>query len=534
MALVALVVTTTADRAVAGAQASLTATRVPSPPPAPYPPASPNLGAVVTTNSPGWATLLDRSDTAGALVMGVVPASPAASAGIRRGDVILAIDDAKIHSGEDVETRLKARLSRSRLVTLVAPGGGARTTAVNLDGVAPVDLLDHLARAMVNDPDPVTRFLYAEHVESAGASLAALDALVADVPQFAEAHVQRAFLLAQVAAQVRASGGTERMSEAAQAEEAVARALELDPNSLEVRAVAARVFGLLGDPARARSHAEVAVGLVATSAAAHNLLGGALLALGEADDGLAHLRRAVALSPHFGPYYSSLARGYERVGATEEAEKTLDALMALGGSTEKGTGVAGRALRLLLAAAALVAVMVGLVGGARRLRAWRAGGAQPDWQAPSLLAPLGLAEVLAVLGGWTVAIPYMGAAFGLAPAPDGTVELFDHVIPGVIVAVMGVLAAHRLLERQAGDSGILQWAPVAAGIAGLWVARMHVPFVQVARHGELPWSLVAFHASTVVPIVAVSFLLNRAVRTPSAGPDLAAPTQGSVMAPGPE
>jgi hypothetical protein len=41
-------------------------------------------------------------------------------------------------------------------------------------------------------------------------------------------------------------------------------------------------------------------------------------------------------------------------------------------------------------------------------------------------------------------------------------------------------------------------------LAGFWVLATHVPLISQAIHGKAPWGSTVWHASTAVPIVALS------------------------------
>ena len=91
----------------------------------------------------------------GVLVSGVDPDSPASEAGVREGDVILAIDNRKIVSAQDYQARLKNYGMRDRLVLSLWSNG--KTRDINLKARAfPIDKAPDLAYALLGmkvDPD---------------------------------------------------------------------------------------------------------------------------------------------------------------------------------------------------------------------------------------------------------------------------------------------------------------------------------------------------------------------------------------------
>src|SRR3954451_20920125 len=71
-------------------------------------------------------------DRSGALVDSVVPGAPAQAAGLQPGDKIVAIDDKKISSSEDVSAAVTTRKPGEQAKVTVERGGSRRTLTVNL------------------------------------------------------------------------------------------------------------------------------------------------------------------------------------------------------------------------------------------------------------------------------------------------------------------------------------------------------------------------------------------------------------------
>jgi len=71
-------------------------------------------------------------DRSGAVVNSVVPGAPAQQAGLQPGDKIVAIDDHKITSSEDVAAAVTSRKPGEQAKVTVERGGDRRTLSVNL------------------------------------------------------------------------------------------------------------------------------------------------------------------------------------------------------------------------------------------------------------------------------------------------------------------------------------------------------------------------------------------------------------------
>lgn len=115
-----------------------------------------------------------------------------------------------------------------------------------------------------------------------------------------------------------------------------------------------------------------------------------------------------------------------------------------------------------------------------------------------------LAAVLSALGAWTIAVPYLGHAIGFGVDVAVRVEIVDHVVPGTLVAVLGALLC--ALARRYRVIGELP-ALLAGGVcllAGSWVLATHVALLAGAASGKATWGAAIWHASSSLPILAVS------------------------------
>ena len=114
------------------------------------------------------------------------------------------------------------------------------------------------------------------------------------------------------------------------------------------------------------------------------------------------------------------------------------------------------------------------------------------------------AAALAAIGAWTVVVPYLGHVLGLGVDVPSRVEVVDHVVPGVIVAAVAGGVWTLATRRPVGGT-----LPVVLGgsvcfLAGFWVLATHVPLVADAADGQESWAAALWHASTALPIVAMS------------------------------
>jgi serine protease Do len=93
-------------------------------------PATGSLGLAVESLTPQLAHELGVPDTHGALVRGIEDASPAASAGLRAGDVIVEVDHHRVASAEDLAHLVKQHAPGSPVLLLVHRSGHSLFVAV--------------------------------------------------------------------------------------------------------------------------------------------------------------------------------------------------------------------------------------------------------------------------------------------------------------------------------------------------------------------------------------------------------------------
>lgn len=449
-------------------------------PDAPPPPSSLYFGAIMTTNSPGWQAVLARPEISGALVLAVLPASPAEEAGIAAGDVIVAIDDEPVRDDEGASVAFRSSPEERRFVTWAQADGTARSASVRLGAPQPTAINDFLRRRVASDPDPVTRALYAQRAEEAPVARSIASQLARDVPSFGVGHATLAVVTARAARERAGPRGELTAEEVAAVEASIGRAIDLDPGSAVIRAIAGRLFLDLGKPERTESEADRAVQIDPFSAQAHELLAVARLALRRPAEGLPAAHRAVELNPYNGDYYQALLETYLALNDIDSADKTRNSLATLlEGPSAQQRDVASRRLRVALACAAavLAGAAVVVIGRRRSVVApelpWPPSPARPpNWQ-------LGLTEALAIVAGWVVLVPFVGPTYGFLPNRPIVTELVALSVPGMIVVVVAGIAARRL-RRSGGDRVSAGWALIPAGIflCGLWMTGSQIPMAR--------------------------------------------------------
>ncbi len=124
---------------------------------------------------------------------------------------------------------------------------------------------------------------------------------------------------------------------------------------------------------------------------------------------------------------------------------------------------------------------------------------------------------LALLGAWTIVVPYLATALGLEVKVSSLVEVVDHVVPGALVAVAGVYLT--MLARRRSLAGA-QSALLAGGVcflAGFWVLSTHVPLLADASRSRVSWGAAIWHFSTALPVLVLA--LWCVFRSSSADPD---------------
>lgn len=115
---------------------------------------------------------------------------------------------------------------------------------------------------------------------------------------------------------------------------------------------------------------------------------------------------------------------------------------------------------------------------------------------------------LVIVSAWSILPPYLGPPLGLELDVSSSVEVVDHVLPGLVaVAASGMALA--LARDGDTDSFAALGALGACALAGLWETASHATLLLDAGDPERPWDAVLFHAwpGPVILILSVFLLI---------------------------
>ncbi len=125
--------------------------------------------------------------------------------------------------------------------------------------------------------------------------------------------------------------------------------------------------------------------------------------------------------------------------------------------------------------------------------------------------------LLGVLGAVSILPPYVGPAVGLELDVAATVEVVDHVIPGLAVVAFSAIALLLLRGGSQRDSVPLLFSVAVCMLAGLWEASSHAPLVLEAGTPEAPWGTVLMHSLLGPAILILSIALLARMLAPGPG-----------------
>lgn len=120
---------------------------------------------------------------------------------------------------------------------------------------------------------------------------------------------------------------------------------------------------------------------------------------------------------------------------------------------------------------------------------------------------------LALLGAWSTVPPYLGPAIGLDLNVKDSVEVVDHVLPGVLVVLCAGFAALQVRRSEAAEDSTVGLVLMGTcALAGLWQTVTHAPLVADGGDPGSPWDSVILHATPGPLLVLLSIWLF--MRTP--------------------
>src|SRR5436190_4231002 len=112
--------------------------------------------------------------------------------------------------------------------------------------------------------------------------------------------------------------------------------------------------------------------------------------------------------------------------------------------------------------------------------------------------------LLAAIGAWTALVPYFAKLIGLRVDVPGRVEVVDHVVPGIVIAALAGWLAWRAHSGPVLGTTAAGTVGGVCFLAGFWVAATHVPLIRDAADARESWGAALWHASTALPILAIS------------------------------
>ncbi|MGI8426445.1 MAG: BTAD domain-containing putative transcriptional regulator [Actinomycetota bacterium] len=469
-----------------------------SAPPAPGRAPDRSIGALLTTNSPGWSAVLKTNNAPGVLVLGVLHGTGVAT-GLEQGDVITSVNGTKLSGEEQLSVIFRKGASGRHKLSFIKPSGKTGRASITL---APRKLLGipaFVRQQYSSRDDPITRFLFAQSTPSSNLSIALSKALTLESPEFPRAHA----LLARGLADRFTAATNQTLTPDARAalkRDAIAevkRSVELDPGAAKIHEIAAGIFLSVGETRQAEAQAVAAIAADPQAGRAHNMLGRVRLTLGRPADAVGPLRHAISLDPFVPHFYRLLARAYSATGKTSESDRTLESLRSLEQSITQSAAApaaepaAETKVKPSVALSALAVIVVGFALTRFRRIYEPFQGAPEVHPAGGLTQTLGL-EALAgtALFSLAISIPYLGGFFGLQAAQAERIELIGHLIPGALLLAIALYALTRWPDVATTMPTVV---PVAGLLLGIWMSATQVRLLRQALSGFTTWPKVALH-----------------------------------------
>ena len=302
-------------------------------PEAPEPPAQLLFGTVILTNEASWGLFLERGqDAGGALVLEVLPNTPASALGLQAGDVITGIDGGEVNNHEQLLVAFRDGDTRTHQMEITKVDGSSVEVEAELVPPNGFSLLNYLEAKIASSNDPITRYLLAEQVEDETRALELIRSVIVEHPGFAEGHALLARRLMDRVERTVAGNTAAEFVPSPDIDElttAIDKAVELDPRAASIYRARSQIFLTLGDGASAEVDAATALEMDDRSAESHYLLGTSRLTLGKYEEAIERLHGAVELNPFEPKYYVNLALCYRSLGRESDARSTLEAAKTL-------------------------------------------------------------------------------------------------------------------------------------------------------------------------------------------------------------
>ena len=292
------------------------------------PPSRPDLtrtgrvGVVLETNSVGWRRTLGTPSDAGAVILFIAPGSPAAAAGLMRGDLIVKVGSERVRNDERASSALRGRPGEA--VTLrVMRNGRPIDMPVVPSRIADVDLLALYDQTLREDPrDPTALLLRAQSTTDPKEAISFVNRSLDVEPNFVDALILRARLYWSESQRV--ENEVVIIEDQRRAHDDYARALRIDPRSTGALASRGNALFETQGYADAERDALRAIAVDASLPGAYLLLAKSRLALGRAGDSAAPARQAVRLAQYDAEAYRILALSFIALGRRGDAQWTVD------------------------------------------------------------------------------------------------------------------------------------------------------------------------------------------------------------------
>lgn len=464
----------------------------------PQPPLAPpqrvgTFGAAFATNDPSWGGVVaERSGAAGALVIAVVPHSPAEGSGLIPGDVVVAVDDHVVADAEEVGVLLRA--PDVRTVAYVDSGGSAHQANARLaKGVEPVEryvvdvgsvrgTLGDEYLATLAEPDAMVRVNRFERILSAAPGFAL--GYAAEAESLFHGYEER-------------FGSVLPKEKVAEVQALLSEAVRLGPSSVDVHLTAARVLLGLVDPVDARSEANLVLAEDQGSGEGQYVLGVVDAETGHPREALDALSLAVRMDPYRLAAYAELAKSYASLGLKAQAKATREVAKVV----QKGTGsdLAGGKARPILLVTGVAVVGAAVIAAVSSKSVERRGSV---WARLSqwLQEPGRLSELVGAICLFEAGIPIVGGSLGFIRPTSVRLAVGDYWVPALVAIVGAALIGGVFDGTRASKGSLGQVGFALIFFGGVVMIATHMREVSAAASGSA--SLVhAFLAAVGGPVL---------------------------------